>query len=104
MNFISEVLFNKIGEPIATTYSQRYKLKKGKNTVRFKLMTNELTCGDYHADFVLCEYDGEIQIRQDVVVKALGFYMRDNHLYNARWDSVSWGNIKINELTVEYID
>lgn len=95
------VLFNKIGEPIATTYSQIYELKKGKNLVRFRLITDELACGEYHADFVLCEYDGDIQIRQDVVSKAFAFYMRDNHLYNARWDAVSWGNIKLNEIKVE---
>ena len=97
------VLFNKIGESIAMTYSEKYTLSNGNNTVRFKLKTNELVCGQYFTDLVLCDYDGSMQVRQDGVQRALAFYMKENHLYNAKWDTFSWGHIKINELSSENI-
>ena len=94
------VLNNKIGEPIATTYSQFYSLKKGINKVRFRLKTDELTCGEYSADLVLCVYDGVAQTRHDALSRTFAFYVLDNNLYNAKWNTPYWGSIKLNEILV----
>lgn len=94
------VLNNKIGEPIATTYSQFYSLKKGINKVRFRLKTDELTCGEYSADLVLCIYDGVAQTRHDALSRTFAFYVLDNNLYNAKWNTPYWGSIKLNEILV----
>ena len=95
------VLFNRIGEAVAMTYSQKYCLEKGYNKIQFRLCTTELVSGEYHADFVLCEYDGTIQIRHDAVQTAISFQIKDNYLYNSKWDTLSWGHIKINEILVK---
>ena len=67
------VLLNRIGEAVSMTYSNKYQLNKGKNTIRFSLPTNELVHGDYYVDLVLCDYDGVIQNRQDAVERSLAF-------------------------------
>ena len=76
------VLLNRIGEAVSMTYSNKYQLNKGKNTIRFSLPTNELVHGDYYVDLVLCDYDGVIQNRQDAVERSLAFSINENHLYS----------------------
>lgn len=97
------VLLNRIGEAVSMTYSNKYQLNKGKNTIRFSLPTNELVHGDYYVDLVLCDYDGVIQNRQDAVERSLAFSINENHLYNTEWNTYAWGYIKINDIEANRI-
>lgn len=95
------VLFNSLGNPIGMTYSELYSLKTGENTIAFELDTKELCPGNYIVDFVLCEYDGNIQLRHDAVGQVFSFFVEESeYLYNAKWNSQSWGNYILPEINL----
>ena len=58
--------------------------------------------GKYIVDMILCEFDGEKQIRHDIVTQAFAFTIIESKIfYNMKWNQLGWGNIKLKDIVVE---
>ena len=89
------------GVAIGTAYTKNFRLEKGSNLVKFEFETNCLTPGMYLVDLILVEYNGEIQIRHDIVNKAFAITIDETDiLYNMKWDSHGWGNINLSPISI----
>lgn len=96
------VLFNQRGTAIGTAYSKLHLIKTGENSIRYKFLTNSVMSGKYMVDMILCEFDGEKQIRHDIVTQAFGFVIKEREIYyNMKWNQSGWGNIKLSDIIVE---
>ena len=99
------VLFDRSGVTLGAAYSKPFTHRQGKNCVSFSFCTNHLAPNDYIADIILCEYNGEIQIRQDIVTQVLSFCVsEEEELYNMKWNKAGWGSIAFDELAVEELN
>lgn len=95
------VVFDRNGLVIGTTYSKYFSSCQGENTIAFKFDTSFLVNGEYIADIIFCSYDGKVQLRHDIVTKALSFKINETELYfNMNWMKNGWGNIKFNDIQV----
>lgn len=95
------VVFGKSGIVIGTGYSKLFKLVEGDNTLCFDFDTSYLSSGNYTADLILCEYNGDIQIRHDIVTRAMAFEIEETDIfYGMKWNQNGWGNIRFNDLNV----
>ena len=93
------VIFNEMGRVIGTTYSDYLSLQTGSNQKTFQFSTDLLAPGKYHADIVICNYDGQIQNRHDCVAEAFYFEIAEKEvLYNIPWNYHGWGNIRFSML------
>lgn len=89
------------GEIVATTYSDFFNTKIGKNVTHFCMATDELTNGEYQFSIVFCKYEDEMQSRIDTVPTKFRFRIEENeYYYNYKWDHSCWGHIKLDALTV----
>lgn len=96
------VLFNQRGTAIGTSYSKLHLIKAGENSIKYKFLTNSVMPGKYIVDTILCEFDGEKQIRHDIVTQAFGFTIKESEIYyNMNWNQFGWGNIKLSDIVVE---
>ena len=94
------VLFNQYGEPVGMTYSNKFSCNSGKNLVEFEFDTHSLSPDSYYTNLIICEFDGQGQIRHDVANKAFAFkVMETNILYNMKWYR-GWGNTVFNTIKV----
>jgi lipopolysaccharide transport system ATP-binding protein len=88
------VLMDRSGEPLATTYSEKFCLTDGLNNVVFSLNTESLAAGKYYLDLVLLDYEKETQVRQDKISGMLAFSIEEtDFLYNMKWNHQYWGNM-----------
>ena len=95
------VVFDRNGLVIGTSYSKYFSSYQGENTIAFKFDTSYLVNGEYIADIIFCSYDGKVQLRHDIVTKALSFKINETELYfNMNWMKNGWGNIKFNDIQV----
>lgn len=95
------VVFNQSGTVVGMSYSELYMLKSGNNSIGFSFNTNSLTPGEYYIDLIQCEYNGEIQIRHDILNKVFAFKINETEvLYNMRWNKYGWGPISFEKLKV----
>ena len=95
------VVYDKSGSVIGTAYSKYFSGKKEYNKVKFEFDTSLLVPGEYSADIIFCSYDGKIQLRHDIVTKALSFKINETKLYyNMNWIRNSWGNIKFFDINI----
>lgn len=93
------VVFNSTGNTIGTAYSNLFDLKEGNNSIKFTFCTKNLTPGKYMIDLILCQYKDESQIRHDIVIRAMAFYIEESEIYyNMKWRTNGWGNIKFDDL------
>lgn len=93
------IVFNSTGNTIGTAYSNLFDLKEGNNSIKFIFNTKNLTPGKYMVDIVLVQYKNNVQIRHDIVVRAMSFNIEESEIYyNMKWLSNGWGNIKFDEL------
>ncbi|MBR2888827.1 MAG: ATP-binding cassette domain-containing protein [Oscillospiraceae bacterium] len=96
------VLFDKRGNTLGATYSNMWDLVSGHSAREFALDCSVLAPGEYYADIILISYDGGIQIRHDIAIKAFAFSVReDNILYNMEWNRHGWGCIRLPSLRTE---
>ena len=96
------VLFDRKGTAIGAVYSDRWMLSHGKSCTRFCLDTKVLAPGEYTADMILISYDGERQIRHDVVTSAFCFeVMEDTLFYNMKWNKNGWGSVRLPALRIK---
>lgn len=95
------VLFDRRGMVIGTSYSNLFSVNSGENNVNFIFDSSMLAPGDYIVDLILCEYDGKIQLRHDIVTQALEFRVVESEIYyNMKWIKNGWGNIKFKDIEV----
>lgn len=88
------VVFDRIGRVIGTTYSREFSLKEKENIVEFEFSVRNLAPSEYIADIILCEYNGEIQIRHDIVLQQLSFAIEETEeIYNMKWNRNGWGTV-----------
>ena len=96
------VLINKYEKSIGTAYSNMVSLVSGDNILKVSFDTSCLAPDTYYVDLILCEYDGKIQIRQDIVNKAFAFTIDETKIkYNVPWILNGWGNIVLPDLVIE---
>lgn len=99
------VVFGKSGITIGMGYSKLFNLKNGNNVANFEFDTSYLSPGSYSVDLILCEYDGDIQIRHDIVTKAMAFEIEETDItYGMKWNQTGWGNIQFKELDVSEVN
>lgn len=93
------VLFSANGTTIGTTYSAMFDLNIGKNEPWFEFDATLLAPGRYFVDLIIISYDGESQVRHDIVRRAFSFEINESDiLYNMEWNKVGWGNIHFAEI------
>lgn len=96
------VIFERHGTTVGATYSSLFNMDKGENLVNFTFDTDGLAPGKYLADVILCEFDGKMQIRHDIVTQAFAFSIQETSvLYNMEWNQRGWGNVIFKQITVE---
>ena len=95
------VVFDRSGFTIGTTYSELFDLNRDNNRVSFSFESNSLSPNSYMADIILCSFDGQIQIRHDIVTQAFGFIINETkEFYNMKWNSNGWGKVIFNSVKV----
>ena len=88
------VLFDQKGGVVGTAYSRPFNLKCGENECGFAFETSLIVPGCYYGDLILLGYDGQLQLRHDIVTHALAFEVDETHIfYNMKWNKNGWGNI-----------
>ena len=96
------VLFDKKGNTVGAVYSDPWMLKQGVTETKFVLDTSVLAPGEYYADIIIVSYDGETQVRHDIVNNAFAFSIREDQiLYNMEWNKNGWGSVRLPYLKVE---
>lgn len=85
-----------------TGISQRFAGETGEEQVIcFTFDTAELVEGEYSADIVIVEPQGENQIRHACLERAVAFRIeRRDRLYHVGWNGRNWGNVRFPDLTV----
>lgn len=95
------VLFDQKDRVVGAAYSKPFCIVPGKNICRFVFDTSLVAPGRYYADLILVGYDGEVQMRHDIVTHALAFEINETEiLYNMKWNNNGWGNIHFPEISV----
>ena len=90
------------GETVGTSYSDSFALHKGENTINFELDCAYLAPNEYVADVIIVGYDGETQIRHDIVTRAFAFNVEEQTpLFNMKWNNNGWGNVRLPNVKVE---
>ena len=96
------VLFDKRGSTVGAVYSDPWTVREGLTSTNFALDTSVLAPGEYYADLILISYDGESQIRHDIVNEAFAFsILEDSIFYNMEWNKNGWGNVRLPSLRIE---
>ena len=95
------VIFDRAGMTIGATYSKMFSLRKGENIIKYEFNTQNLAPNEYTADIILCEYDGEVQIRHDIVLHKMAFTIEETkERYNMKWNKNGWGTVYFDEIEV----
>jgi len=88
------VLFDQKGGVVGATYSQPFTLAKGVNVCTFSFDTSLIAPGHYYGDLIVVGYDGQTQLRHDIITQAFTFAISETQtLYNMKWNNSNWGNI-----------
>lgn len=96
------VLFDQRGVAVGTSYSKLHLIQVGENFIKYNFNTDMVMPGKYIVDMILCEFDGEKQIRHDIVTQAFAFTIIESKIfYNMKWNQLGWGNIKLKDIVVE---
>ena len=100
------VVMDKIEQPIGMGYSEILRgIKKGLSKYRFIFDTSELTSDIYTTKLMLCQLEGGIQKRQDVVEGAFEFEVPgDGFDYNVKWYAAGWGYVHFHNMKAEKIN
>ena len=95
------VLFDQKNSAVGATYSEAFRIVAGDNTYVFTLDTSIIAPGSYYADLILVSYDGEVQLRHDIITQALAFEINETQiLYNMKWNKNGWGNVHFPSIRV----
>ena len=95
------VIFDRAGMTIGATYSKMFSLRQGENIIKYEFNTQNLAPNEYTADIILCEYDGEVQIRHDIVLHKMAFTIEETkERYNMKWNKNGWGTVYFDEIEV----
>lgn len=95
------VVFTQSGTVVGMSYSELYNLNVGDNFLNFSFKTDALAPGEYYVDLIQCEFDGESQIRHDILNKVFAFRVEEEKMiYNMKWNKYGWGPIKFENIVV----
>ena len=95
------VVFNQRGNVIGTAYSHLFVVAEGTSSVTFTFDSSLLAPGIYYADLILVQYDGEIQLRHDIVIQAIAIEIEETNIrYNLAWQKNGWGSVHFPDLQV----
>ena len=70
-----------------------------KNILNYSFSTDQLAPDKYYVDFLLLEYNHNMQKRHDLVKKVMFFFVEEvEHKYNMKWLPKKWGHVVLERI------
>ncbi len=90
------------GDIVGMTFSDPFRVKKGRQLRRFVFPVRPLAPGSYLCDLVLISFDNNIQTRHDFLSKILHFHIEQSELvFGKAWTLRSWGSVRLSPIRTE---